>query len=208
MQGNEALFILDGSQATGVYPLDLKRVKADAVIGAGYKWLFGPYSIALAYFGPAFDHGTPLEESWMNRTNARDFTRLTDYDPEYGPGASRYAMGEMSHIVTMPMLLTALNQVREWSPHRIQMYCRQLRRPLDEYLASNGLMTGDRQYFSDHILRLKLPAEFDAHRFQENIEREKIFISKRGDALRVSFNVFNTEEDISSLISALERSRY
>jgi hypothetical protein len=49
------------------------------------KWLMGPYSMGLAYYSEVFDGGTPLEDSWMTRSNARDFTglprTLTDMAP-------------------------------------------------------------------------------------------------------------------------------
>ena len=73
-----AKLILDGSQTVGATPLDVNQLKVDAIVCAGYKWLFGPYSIAIAYIGPAFNNGKPLEESWMNRKNASDFSNLTN----------------------------------------------------------------------------------------------------------------------------------
>jgi len=62
-----AYFIVDGSQAVGALPIDVKALKIDALISAGYKWLFGSYSLCVAYIGDKFRDGTPLEESWMNR---------------------------------------------------------------------------------------------------------------------------------------------
>ena len=123
------------------------------------------------------------------------------------PDAGRYSMGEMSNMVTMPMMLAALKQINEWSPERIQEYCRKLRQPLDQYLVSNGAKFTSPEYLSQHIMRLKLPSIFDADVFDETLKEEKIFVSKRGESLRVSFNVFNENEDITSLIVALERAK-
>ena len=101
-------------------------IQPDAVICAGYKWLMGPYSLGLAYFGPAFDDGIPLEEGWMNRLDSNQFHRLMDYQPAYRPKAYRYNVGEHSHFMQMPMLEAALTQLIEWQPDRIQDYTKAL----------------------------------------------------------------------------------
>ncbi len=43
-------------------PFDVEAVQPDALICATYKWLLGPYSVSLAYFGPRFDDDVPLED--------------------------------------------------------------------------------------------------------------------------------------------------
>ena len=48
----------------------------------------GPYSTALAYISEEFNDGIPVEESWMTRTKATRFDRLTNYVDEYKPGAN------------------------------------------------------------------------------------------------------------------------
>ena len=59
-----ARLVVDGTQAVGALPFDVIRTRPDALICAGYKWLTGPYAIGVAWYGPAFDDGTPLEENW------------------------------------------------------------------------------------------------------------------------------------------------
>jgi selenocysteine lyase/cysteine desulfurase len=59
-----ALFIIDGSQSIGALPFSIKEIQPDALICAGYKWLFGPYGCAYAYYSSYFDHGKPIEQNW------------------------------------------------------------------------------------------------------------------------------------------------
>src|SRR5919106_6007286 len=42
-----AAFVVDASQSVGAYPFDLRRIVADAVVCAAYKWLLGPYSLSV-----------------------------------------------------------------------------------------------------------------------------------------------------------------
>jgi len=58
-----AALIVDGTQSVGALPIDFRAIRPDVLICAGYKWLLGPYSIGLAYYGPRFAAGIPLEEN-------------------------------------------------------------------------------------------------------------------------------------------------
>ena len=49
--------VVDGTQSVGALPFDVGQIQPDALICATYKWLLGPYSLGLSYFGPRFDEG-------------------------------------------------------------------------------------------------------------------------------------------------------
>ena len=101
----DALLAVDGTQSVGAMPFDVQRVRPDALVCAGYKWLLGPYSTGLAWYGPAFDHGTPIEENWITRRGSEAFAELVRYRDEYQPAALRYDVGERSNFVLLPMLV-------------------------------------------------------------------------------------------------------
>lgn len=48
-----AALVVDGTQSVGAMPFDAAVVQPDLLVAAGYKWLMGPYSTAVAFFGPA-----------------------------------------------------------------------------------------------------------------------------------------------------------
>ena len=114
----DALLAVDGTQSVGAMPFDIQRVRPDALVCAGYKWLLGPYSTGLAWYGPAFDHGTPIEENWITRRGSEAFAELVRYRDEYQPAALRYDVGERSNFVLLPMLVAALELVLEWTVPR------------------------------------------------------------------------------------------
>ena len=49
-----AMFIVDGTQSVGALKMDINEYNIDALVCASYKWLFGPYSMGLAYFSDQF----------------------------------------------------------------------------------------------------------------------------------------------------------
>ena len=170
---------------------------------SSYKWLLGPYSLALAYFGERFNSGKPLEESWMNRTNSQNFAGLTDYQDQYLPGASRYDVGETSHFVTMPILEKSLEQILEWQPKQMQDYIKSLKRDLLAFQENRGLTLDMSKYTSNHLFALQLPKNSILQQIRTQLEDAKVFVSVRGESLRVSINVFNEKQDLDRLMDSL-----
>jgi len=202
---HKAYFIVDGSQSVGAMPMDVKKYNIDALICASYKWLFGPYSMALAYISEKFDQGIPLEESWMNRTNAENFSALANYDANYQSGAARYSVGETSNLLLAPILLTGLNQINSWNPKNIQHYCSELIRPLFQYLDETGIGIEDEKYRSPHLFGFELPAETNVDLLKRALSENHVFVSVRGKYIRVSVHLFNDEEDIDTLIQVIKK---
>lgn len=205
-----ALFIVDGTQSVGAMPLDVTAFQIDALVCAAYKWLLGPYSIGLAWYSPFFSDGVPIEESWLNRTNAENFSGLTNYVDDYKPGAARYQVGEYSNFILLPMLHAALDQIATWGVDNIQQYCRQLTAPLLDFLIKNGFGVEAERYRADHLFGFSLPDGLDRSNLLVALQQNNIFVSLRGSSIRVSPHVYNTDADIRALIGVLEdvSSRY
>jgi len=200
-----AVFIVDGTQSVGAMPIDVKVCQIDVLICATYKWLLGPYSLSIAYIGEKFHQGIPLEESWMNRVNARDFGRLSEYATEYNPGASRYTVGEAANFVLMPMLKASLIQLLDWTPAAIQEYASSLNRPLIDFIEHIGGSTESEPYLAQHLFAPLLPKRINTGVLKQELEANQIYVSTRGEYLRVSINVFNEKEDLSKLMHVIEQ---
>lgn len=203
-----AWFVVDGTQAIGALPFDLNTVQPDALVCAGYKWLMGPYSLALAYYGPAFDEGIPLEESWMNRLDSNQFHRLTDYQPDYRPKAYRYNVGEHSHFLQMPMLEASLTQLIDWQPERIQTYTKTLLADAWTILEQLGCqLESENGHLGrcHHLVGLWLPNHTDPMTIQQALLAQNISVSARSRVIRISPHVYNTSDDVDALVSVLRR---
>ena len=201
---NQAVFIVDGTQSVGALPIDVEDFNIDALVCAGYKWLMGPYSIGMAYFSESFNDGIPIEESWMNRSNAQNFSTLTDYVSDYSPGAGRYNVGEFSNFALLPMLNEAIVQILKWQPVHIQSYCKKLSEPLVEFLEWNGYWLEKEEYRAKHLFGILLPEKVNQDHLLQRLREQKIFVSVRGKAIRISLHLYNTEEDIEALIRVLQ----
>ncbi len=198
-----ALLLIDGTQSVGALPFSIKEIQPDALVCAGYKWLMGPYSIGMAYYGPYFDQGIPIEENWINRLHSEDFAGLVNYQLDYQAGALRYEVGEHSNFILAPMMLTALKQVNSWEPKNIQVYCEQISKKPIELLRNNGFWIEDSKFRSSHLFGIRLPAIKDIKLIKSSLQKRKISVSYRGDAIRVSPHLYNTERELLQLARVL-----
>ena len=202
-----AYFILDGTQSVGALPFDVQDVKPDALICSGYKWLLGPYGIGIGYFGEAFDGGIPIEENWINRLNSHQFENLIDYQPTYLPQAQRYSVGEQSNFIHVPMLTEAIRQLNEWGVENVNDYCHRLiQKPLRQLL-NLGCMVENSDYYSPHLLGLRLPKSINREKLQKEFDVNRIKVSTRGNSIRIAPNVFNDRNDFDRLIEAFENAK-
>lgn len=202
-----ALLVVDGTQTVGAVPFDLAAVKPDALICAGYKWLLGPYGIAVAWYGPALDDGRPLEETWLSRPDSEDFARLADYRDNYRPGAARYDMGEASNFILVPMLLAATRLIAEWGVDRISRYVTKLTSRIALEASELGYLVAPERERVPHILGLRIPGAGDIGSLRLRLERSKVHVSVRGNAIRVSPHVYNDQGDVDALLDALKSAR-
>ncbi len=200
-----AWLVIDGTQSIGALPIDVDALQPDALVAAGYKWLMGPYAIGFAYYGPAFDHGTPIEENWINRADSHDFKNLVRYRTDYRAGASRYSVGEHSNFMLVPMMQAALDQVLAWGVPAIQQYCKDLVAPYLGELAELGIhLEANRAH---HLLGLYLGDGFDPTQLKTELESRQIHVSLRGEAMRVAPNVYNRPDEVEQLIEALKAAK-
>lgn len=198
------LLIIDGTQSVGALPFDIAEIRPDALICAAYKWLMGPYSIGVAYYGPAFDQGSPIEHNWMNRKNSEDFAGLVDYESEFQELALKYEVGEHSNFVMIPMLHQALKQLLRWQPAQIQDYCHNLMSGSLAEIINLGYKMEESKYRSSHLFGIRLAKDMEMAKIKSSLARHKISVSYRGNAIRVSPNVYNDELDSRKLLKALK----
>ena len=200
----DALLVVDGTQSVGALPFDVERIRPDALVCAAYKWLLGPYSIGLAYFGPVFDHGTPLEENWITRRGSEAFADLVRYRNEYQPAAIRYDVGERSNFTLLPMLAAALELILGWTVPAIQDYCRALTTDLTTTLRERGYWIEEDRRRGGHLFGIRVRDSVDTDRLAERLRERQVTVSLRGNAIRVAPHLYNDAADTEALLDALD----
>jgi selenocysteine lyase/cysteine desulfurase len=198
-----AALVIDVSQSLGACPLDIGRVQPDFLVTVGYKWLLGPYGLGYLYVAPKWRQGgKPLEQSWLTRAGSEDFARLIDYRDEYRPGARRFDMGEFPQFVLAPMAIAALEQILSWGASNILETISTLTGRIAEYARSEGYAVLPPEQRCGHMIGIRhpegVPSELAAL-FRE----ARVFVSIRGDSIRIAPHLYNDSNDIERLFEVL-----
>ena len=195
---------LDLTQSLGALPFSVREVEPDFAVAASYKWLMGPYTTGLLYVAPRWHHGIPLEENWIQRANAQNFSSLILYTPEYECGARRFDMGERANFALLPAAERALEQILEWSVAEISETCGTLTRQAAAAVTEFGFSSPSERLRAPHYLCLRRKSGIPPD-FTKLLARERVFISVRGNSARVTPHVYNSADDVERLITCLRR---
>jgi selenocysteine lyase/cysteine desulfurase len=199
-----AALVLDLSQSLGAVPTDLPEIGPDFAVAVGYKWLLGPYRFAFLYAAPHRQDGEPLEQAWSSRASSQDTSRLTDYSDAMAAGARRYDVGERGDYLAVPMAQAALDQILDWNVAEIQDSVAPLVAEVAAQAQARGIAVIPEPHRAPHFigLRLRCPPPRD---LPLRLGAEGIYISLRGETLRVSPHLYNDKADIARLFEALDR---
>lgn len=199
-----AALVVDASQSLGAYPIDIMKVQPDFLVSVGYKWLMGPYGLGYLYVAPVWrEQGLPIENSWLSRAGSEDFAGLVDYQDEYRSGARRFDMGEFPQFVLVPMAIEALRQILNWGVENIQNSLAILTKEIEQRVLKIGgsaLPAGKR---AAHMIGIRLPNGLP-DQLSKRLASENIFVSIRGDSIRVAPHLYNDKADIDRLFEVLD----
>ena len=199
-----AALVIDGIQSLGALPFSVERVQQDFLVAAAHKWLLGPYAFGFCYVDTKWHQGMGLEENWMNRADSEDFSRLVDYRENYQKGARRFDMGESSNFILSPIAAAALRQILDWGVDNIAETLQAKTDAVADLAQEIGLVVAPKHARAPHLIGVSNPGGF--HKELPNLlAQEKIFVSVRGDSVRIAPHLYTTGEDIERLFSALQK---
>lgn len=194
--------VLDLSQSLGAVPIDVGEIAPDFLCAVAYKWLLGPYSFGYLYSAPHRQDGQPLEHAWSSRGGADDAGSITDYRDDFLPGARRYDVGERGNYIALPMAIAGLEQVHAWGVGEISATLRPMVDTIARRAEALGLQATAAEGRAPHFLGLRFP-EGPPPGLTDRLKEKQVYISQRGDSLRVSPHLYNNDADIERLFEAL-----
>ncbi|MBX9602981.1 MAG: aminotransferase class V-fold PLP-dependent enzyme [Bryobacteraceae bacterium] len=91
-----AFFFVDAIQGLGIFPVDVERMRIDALAADGHKWLLGPEGCGILYLRREWqDRIEPVEFGW---TNIAGFNDYACRDMSLRADAGRYECGTLNTI--------------------------------------------------------------------------------------------------------------
>ncbi len=195
--------VIDGAHSLGQLELDLITLGADFVSGNCHKWLCAPKGAAYLYARPDVqDLVQPLVVSWGWQSDTPGPSRFVDYLEWQGTD-------DISAYLTVPAAI-AFQQAHDWPQVRTRCHSlvRLARRLVGELTGCPAICPDERTWFTQ-MATLRLPL-CDTVGLQARLwDEERIevpFITWNGESfIRVSIQVYNTEDDVLRLVDALAR---
>lgn len=198
-----AKMVLDVSQSLGMAPIDVEVVRPDFVVSVGYKWLLGPPGMSYLWASPENRDGRPIDANWMARAGSDDFSRVNEYRWELASGARRYDAGQTWNLWLTEASCRALEIITGVGSERLSAHSRSLTDRLAEEAAGLGLVAPDPRFRSPHLMGLRLPEGADPRSLVTELASRSVYVSVRGNSVRVSVHMWNTGEDIDRLLEGL-----
>ena len=153
---------------------------------------------------PKWHNGAPLEENWLNRAGAEDFSRLVHYRGDYQPGARRFDMGGASSFILAPIAAAALRQLLDWGVEAISETLQAVTDPLADWASALGLAVAPKDHRAPHLIGFAMPGGLPAS-LAPDLAANRVYVSIRGNAIRIAPHLYNTNEEVDRLRSSLEK---
>ncbi|MBU1566754.1 MAG: aminotransferase class V-fold PLP-dependent enzyme [Proteobacteria bacterium] len=198
----DGILVIDATQTLAAMPLAIEEVKPDFLVAAGYKWLLCPYGFSLLYVAEHWRDARPLEETWLARDNAYDFSALVRYSDAYMPGARRFDMGEKCSATILPGAIAALEQIKKWRVGSIAEALSKINERIAVHIEQLGFHLPGESQRCPHMFGAQLPESYEGNLVDE-LKMRKIFISQRGKSVRFAPHLHITSDDVDRLLKAI-----
>jgi cysteine desulfurase/selenocysteine lyase len=194
-------FFVDAIQGMGAIPLDVEKMKIDALAADGHKWMLGPEGCGVLYVRKDWqDQIEPVEFGW---TNVAAYADYSSRDLKLRPDAGRYEPGTLNTIGIFG-LRASIELLLEVTPERIAPQIQALTERLAEGAQRKGYeLLGKRTpQTGSGIVSFRKPGT-DARMTFKALRERGITSAPRQGWLRLSPHFYISPEDVEQVIEAL-----
>lgn len=202
-RANGSVLVVDATQTLGAMPFSVEEVQPDFLAAACYKWQLGPYGVGLLYVSEPWRSARPLEESWLARDNAADFTSLANYSDTYMAGARRFEMGEKGSLTTLPGAIAAAEQIEAWGIGNIASSLAAINSRISAQLERLGFRLPAEEQRCPHLFGAELPPSPTGNLVAE-LRKRDVYVSQRGNSLRFAPHLYVDDRDLARLAESLD----
>ena len=195
------LCIIDGAHAPGHINLNIRNLNPDVYVGACHKWMCAPKGISFLYVKKNIQSKIdPLVVSWGYESDTPSHSQFLDYHQWQGTK-------DMSSFVIIPDVINFLNQY-DWI--KKSQKCRELNFWAKEkinHLLKNKELSHNKFLGQMNSFYINQNATIDYHIYFYKKYKIQIpfIIWNKKSLMRVSIQVYNSEEDILNLLDALKK---
>jgi selenocysteine lyase/cysteine desulfurase len=198
---NGALLIVDATQSAGQIPIDVQKIKADAIVASGYKWLCGPFGSAFMYLAP--HHQKSLDPGIVGWRSHKDIWDMGVTRLEFPSSAKRFEASTLGYGLIIG-LAKAINFLTDIGIENIYSHNLALVDILIKELQARGanILLSAIESQRSSILSVEFPNMKSKH-VVKCLDEEKIIVSLR-ENIRISPHLYNDEKDILQLLEVID----
>ena len=197
---NHLIFVVNATQALGIFPVDVKKCNIDFLMFTGLKWATAGYGIGGLY----------VDKKWLAPDNfpfagwrsVQTPGKMDNLDLDLKNEASVIESG-CPHFPNIFALGGALNMFKKIGAENVMNRVLFLNRLIEAKLREIGIeiivQKEDKHRSGILIAKIQNPKYVVDELFKKNI-----IVSARGEGMRVSASIFNNEEDVEELIKQLK----
>ena len=198
-------FVVNAAQSAGVFEIDVKRMRIDALAATGHKWMLGGYGSGFVYLSRELLHATrPRAIGWLSTPDP--FADRNDEARVRGDAAARAELG-CPHFGGICSLGAAAEYALQLGAQQIEARALALNRQLTDSLSEAGWRVlsplDDESYRSAETL----VAADEPERVARHLHHRNVAVTQKPEGIRVATHFFNDESDIERLIAALAELR-
>lgn len=200
---NGAHVVVDAYQGAGVVPIDVRELECDYLIAGALKYLLGAPGIAFLWVRPGLERGVdPALTGWFARTNPFAFTpKVLDY----ADNARRFQTGTPS-IPAAYAATAGLSLLNETNSEDVFRHVEGLAAALQDRVVNLGYRLYSPANPESRGPQVTVWSERSEH-LSTFLKERRIFVSPRGQAIRMSLHFYNNEDDVKAVTQALSEYR-
>lgn len=203
MKGGHAL-VVNASQAAGVFEIDVKRMKIDALCSTGHKWMRSGYGSGFVYVNKALmANSRPRAIGWLSVQDP--YAMKNDEVHLRHDLAARAELG-CPHFSGIFGLGAAVELMDEVGIKNIEERALEINRYLTDRLQSEGWqvlspLKDEQDRSAETLVGYDNPTAL-----VRALAEKRIFVTEKPQGIRVATDFFNNEDDVERLIVGINES--
>ena len=200
---NGALVMLDAYQGLGAFPIDVRALDTDFLVGGTLKYLLSSAGTAMLYVRQELiERLTPTFSGWFAQ---RDINAMDIYANDPAPTARRFESGTPP-VANIYAALAGVGLIQSWGVERIEKHIGELTRAIKDGVLAEGFKFATPVEDEAHgaMLAVKVADEIA---IVDALAQDDIVTSSRDGNVRISPHFYNNLEDIDRLLESLRRNR-
>ena len=197
---NKLIFVVNATQALGIFPVDVEKCQIDFLMFTGLKWATAGYGIGGLYINKKWLAPEVFPFAVWRSVVAPERMDNTALDLKNEASVIESGCPHFPNIFALGGALDLFNKIGQDNVVNRVIY---LNRLLEKRLQNLGINViahpNDKHRSGILIAKINHPKEVVG-----KLAEKKIIVSARGEGVRISNSIFNNEDDIDVLITALK----